>query len=227
MRLVLFDIDGTLVDCGRQIRPLFASALVEVFGTAGDVEGYDFAGKTDTRIVVDLLAGAGVPAARVAAGLGRARDLYLERLAADLRPEAMRLLPGVRELVERLARRPDVTLGLLTGNWERGARLKLAPFGLNRFFPFGAFGDDGLERDELPPVALRRAAEWRGEPFGPEETLIVGDSLLDVACARAHGVRALAVATGRTAAAALAAAGADWVIADLLGAGACHPVLAG
>jgi phosphoglycolate phosphatase-like HAD superfamily hydrolase len=227
MRLILFDVDGTLVDCGRQIRPLFASALEEVFGTAGDVEGYDFAGKTDPRIVLDLLGAAGISGERIRAGLGRARALYLERLAAGLRPERMRLLPGVRELLERLAGRADVTLGLLTGNWEPGARLKLAPFDLNRFFPFGAFGDDGDDRNQLPPVALRRAAAWRGEDFQAAETLIVGDSLLDVACARAHGVRALAVATGRTAASALAAAGADWVIPDLWGAGECHPVLAG
>jgi phosphoglycolate phosphatase-like HAD superfamily hydrolase len=226
MRLILFDVDGTLVDCGRQVRPLFASALEEVFGTAGDVEGYDFAGKTDARIVLDLVTAAGVPAERVAAGLDRARALYLARLAAGLRPEGMRLLPGVREVLERLAARGDLTLGLLTGNWEAGARLKLAPFDLNRFFPFGAFGDDGVERAQLPPVALARAAAYRGEEFLAAETLIVGDSLLDVACARAHGLRALAVATGRTAASSLRAAGADWVVADLWRACECHPVFA-
>ena len=227
MRLILFDVDGTLVDCGRQVRPLFASALEDVFGTAGDVEGYDFSGKTDTRIVLDLVTGAGVPAERVESGLARARALYLERLAGGLRPEAMRLLPGVRELLERLATRADLTLGLLTGNWEPGARLKLAPFDLNRFFPFGAFGDDGVDRAQLPPVVLARAAAFRGVEFDAADTLIVGDSLLDVACAQAHGVRTLAVATGRTAAAALRAAGADWVISDLWRAPECHPAFSG
>jgi len=222
MRLILFDIDGTLLDCGRQVRPLFAAALEEVFGTTGDVHGYDFAGKTDPRIVFDLMTGSGVPREVVSEGLPRLRQRYLERLESGLRREEMRLLPGVADLLERLSGRPELDLGLLTGNWEMGARIKLGRFELNRFFPFGAFGDDAVERSELPPVALRRAAAASGREFTAAETLIVGDSVLDVACARAHGVRALAVATGRTAATDLQAAGADWVVTDL---GIAHQAL--
>jgi phosphoglycolate phosphatase-like HAD superfamily hydrolase len=127
----------------------------------------------------------------------------------------MRLLPGVERLLAGLAARRDLVIGLLTGNWERGARIKLARHALNRYFPFGSFGDERLEREELPPVAWRAAIDATGRRFAPAETLIVGDSRLDVACARAHGIPCLAVATGRTAAAALAAAGADWVVPDL------------
>ena len=226
MQLILFDIDGTLVDCGPQVRPLFASALVEVFGTAGDLDGYDFAGKTDPRIVLDLLTAAGLSREEVLAGLPRVRALYLERLEGALDRGGMRLLPGVEELLDQLAAREDVVLGLLTGNWERGARTKLSRFGLNRYFAFGAYGCDGIERSELPPVALERAEHASGRRFRPEEVLIVGDSLHDVSCARAHGIPALAVATGRTPAAALTSAGADWVVPDLA---ACaegrHPAL--
>ncbi|HKH43935.1 MAG TPA: HAD family hydrolase [Thermoanaerobaculia bacterium] len=214
-RLLLFDIDGTLVDCGPQVRPLFAQALVEVFGTAGDCFRYDFAGKTDPRIVLDLMTAAGVPEPEVRRLLPETRRVYLDKLEGSLDREGMRLLPGVEELLERQAARPDLALALLTGNWEPGARTKLSRFDLNRFFAFGAFGCDGTDRDELPPVALERAEAEVGRRFRPEEVLIIGDSRHDVACARAHGIPCLAVATGRTPAEALHAAGADWVVADL------------
>ncbi len=218
-RLVLFDIDGTLLDCGPQVRPLFASALVEVYGTAGDLDGYDFAGRTDPRIVLDLMTAAGLPEREVRDKLPRMRELYVERLARALDRSGMRLLPAVADLLERLAARKDVTLALLTGNWEPGARAKLSRFDLNRFFSFGAFGCDGIDRTELPPVALERAELAMGHRFRPEETLIVGDSRFDVLCARSHGIPCLAVATGRTPAAALREAGADWVASDLRAAG--------
>lgn len=214
-RLLLFDIDGTLVDCGPQTRPLFAQALVEVFGTEGDCYRYNFAGRTDPRIVLDLMTAAGVPEAEVRRLLPEIRRNYLAKLEGALDREGMRLLPGVEELLERQATRPDLALALLTGNWEPGARTKLSRFDLNRFFTFGAFGCDGIDRDELPPVALERAEEQMGRRFRPEETLIIGDSLHDVGCAHAHGIPCLAVATGRTPAEALRAAGADWVAGDL------------
>lgn len=214
-RLVLFDVDGTLVSCGPQVRPLFTAALREVYGRSGDLEGYSFAGKTDQRIVLDLMTGAGVEEAVVRRGLARMRDVYLERLEEGLRAERMVLLPGVMAALEALVARGGVVTGLLTGNWERGARIKLGRFGLNRHFPFGAFGDDGVERHELPPVALERAAAHAGRRFAARETLIVGDSVEDVRCARAHGLACLAVATGWTPAEELEAAGADRVAADL------------
>ena len=197
------------------MRPLFAQALAEVYGTAGECARYDFAGRTDPRIVIDLMTAAGIPEAEVRRLLPAMRRVYLEKLERVLDREGMRLLPGVMDVLERQAERPDLALALLTGNWEPGARTKLSRFGLNRFFAFGAFGCDGTDRTELPPVALERAEREIGRRFRPEETLIIGDSLWDVACAQAHGIPCLAVATGRTPAAALREAGADWVVADL------------
>jgi phosphoglycolate phosphatase len=215
VRLLLFDIDGTLVDCGRQPIAPFTAALVEVFGTAGDVGGYNFAGCTDSQAVFDLMTGAGFAAEEVRARLPAMRDLYLLRLESTLDRRLMRVLPGVEALLERLAARPGVQLALLTGNWEAGARTKLSRFDLNRFFPFGAFGSDGVQRSELPPIALARAARRLGRPVAPTEALVIGDSVQDVVCARAHGIPVLAVATGKTPAAALQAAGADWVVPEL------------
>jgi len=226
MKLVLFDIDGTLLSCGPQVRPLFAGALMEVFGTTGAIDAYDFTGRTDPGIVLDLVRGAGVPDAVVREGLLRMRELYTGRLERSLDRAGMRLLPGVVEILERLSGREDVVLALLTGNWEPGAKAKLSRFGLEGYFPFGAFGCDGIERSDLPPVALDRAERATGRRFRPEEVLIVGDSIHDVSCAHAHGIPCLAVETGRTPGDTLRAVGADWVIPDLRQAAAAVPWLA-
>ncbi len=217
--LILFDIDGTLLDCGPQVRPLFEAAMLATFGTAGALGAVDFAGKTDPGIALEALTAAGIPREVVTAGLPSFKASYLGRLAESLDRNGIRLLPGLPAILTRLERRSDVVLALLTGNWEPGARSKLAHFDLNAFFPFGAFGCDGVDRAELPPVAFERAFEATGHRFRPDETLIVGDSLNDIVCGHAHGIPVLAVATGHTPAAKLAAAGADWVIPDLLAAG--------
>lgn len=226
MRLILFDIDGTLLHCGPQVRRLFGEVLREVFGESGAVEDYDFRGKTDPQIVMDLQRSAGQPEQLVAARLPHFKRRYVELLESRLERRKMRLLPAVVEVLEGLASRSEVSVGLLTGNWEHGARIKLSRFDLNRFFLFGAFGDGQLRRHDLPRLALDRAAEATGERYSPEETLIVGDSLLDVVAARACGIAALAVATGGTPAEELESAGADWVIPHLGEAGTCHPVFA-
>lgn len=215
MKLVLFDIDGTLVHSGGQAKPVFAAAMREVFGTAGAIEAYNFSGRTDARIVVDLAVGAGVPEATARAGLARVRELYLKRFARAFDPRKARILPGVETLLDELAARGDVTLGLLTGNWRGGAAIKLGALGLFDRFAFGSFADDALDRRDLPPIALERARLHTGLAIAAAETVIVGDSPLDVDCALAHGIPCLAVATGWTDRATLEAEGATWVLDEL------------
>jgi phosphoglycolate phosphatase len=215
VKLVLFDIDGTLVDCGGQARVAFATALDAIFGETGPIDEYDFSGKTDTRIIVDLMTAAGRSRDEVLATLPRLKNEYLDTLDRSLERDRMRVLPGIESLLEHLAERNDIVLALLTGNFERGARIKLSRHDLNRYFGFGSFGDGVFDRNDLPPIALQRALQATQRRFRPDEALIVGDSVLDVACARANGLACLAVATGRTAREELAAAGPKWLVDDL------------
>ena len=203
-RLVLFDVDGTLVSAGRVARESILAALSSVLGWEGSSDGNDFSGKTDPQILRELVLES-VGAKRFETALSDVLDRYVEELRRRLRPEAVVPKPGVPALLERLSAEPRVTLGLLTGNIERGARIKLEPPGFNRYFRFGAFGDDSPDRYCLPPIALARARESTGKEFSAGSVVIIGDSVHDVACGRSLGARAIAVATGPTPAEKLAA----------------------
>jgi phosphoglycolate phosphatase-like HAD superfamily hydrolase len=212
-RLVLFDVDGTLLSAGRAARESILAALAEVLGWEGSSDGNDFSGKTDPQILRELVMDS-VSRPRFDAALDSILDRYVEELSRRLSPEAVVVKPGVAALLDRLADEPRVTLGLLTGNIERGARLKLEPAGLNRYFPFGAFGDDSADRYCLPSIALARAREETGRDFDGPSVVIIGDSVHDVACGRSLGARAIAVATGPTPAEKLQAEWPDALFAD-------------
>ena len=214
-RLVLFDIDGTLLSAGPPARTAFRTALEDVFGTCGDADGYAYEGRLDPLIVADLMRAAGVPDETIALRLGDALSLYLDRLEAGLRERAPVLKPGVPQLLDALEKVPGLVPALLTGNVERGARVKLSAAGLWHRFAFGVWGDEASCREELGPIALGRAGPATGFTFTGSECVVVGDSRYDVACGLAFGARAIAVATGRTAVPALEAAGAHVVLADL------------
>ena len=217
-RLVLFDIDGTLLSAGRVARESVLRALSRAYDwTAspdhGDRARYDFSGKTDPQIVRELVREA-VGDERCEANLERALELYLEELRARLTPESIVPKPGIPELLRRLSADPRVTLGLLTGNLEAGARLKLDPPGFNPYFPFGAFGSDSADRYLLPPLAVIRAQSHSGRNFSGKSIVIVGDSVHDVECGRPLGVRTVAVSTGPTPADRLAAKRPDALLPD-------------
>ena len=197
-RLVLFDIDGTLLSAGGISARCLSEALLEVFGATGPIEGYDYSGKTDPQIVRELMRGAGRDEAEIERNRPLTLSRYADRLRQTLRPEHVRPKPGVADLLLALAEDARVAMGLLTGNLEACARVKLAPLAANGYFPFGAYGSDHEDRYRLPPVAVARAREVTGLSFVGEEIVVVGDSIHDVLCGRSLGVRAVAVATGRT-----------------------------
>ena len=213
MRLLLFDIDGTLLRCGPQVRVLFAEALREVFGTAGDLDRYDFSGKTDPLIVRELMTPQGFSHDEVRERLPLMRDAYASRIEERLGP--VEVIPGAAEALAALGGRGDVAVGLVTGNWARGAGAKLRRGGLAEHFAFGAFADDGEDRACLPPLAIARARQATGYPFTAADALIIGDSVEDVRCALACDVPLLAVASGWTSAERLRAAGATDVVTRL------------
>jgi phosphoglycolate phosphatase len=215
-RLLLFDIDGTLVRGGPP-KGVFGGALETIYGTTGPIDDWEFSGKTDPQIARELLREAGLSDARIEEGFPLLWDRYLGGLEAGLRTHPMERIPGVAPLVEALTqldREGEVALGLVTGNLERGAGLKLHSAGIPGFFPVGGFGSDHEHRDELPGFALRRAREAWGRSFDPEQVVVIGDTPRDVACGRAHGMLTLAVATGRYDRPALEATGADAVLDD-------------
>jgi phosphoglycolate phosphatase len=208
--LVLFDIDGTLLlGASREHAAALREALARVYGVSV-TQRVPAAGRTDTAIARDLAALAGVSAERFDAGLERFREdsaaLFALRCPQSLED---RLAPGMRELLEALARRADVRCSLVTGNYEAVARLKLERAGIGHHFGpgQGGFGSDSERRDELPAIARARAGA-----YPREQTILIGDTPLDIACARADSVRVLAVATGPHAASELAHA--DGVAAD-------------
>jgi phosphoglycolate phosphatase-like HAD superfamily hydrolase len=209
--LVLFDIDGTLLlRSSAEHAAALREALAEVYGTQLPTAQVAAAGRTDTAIARDLAALCGVGAERFDEGrerlVARTVALFSQRCPASL---AGRVAPGIRELLATLSARDDVRCSLVTGNYEPIARLKLERAGIGHHFPLGqgAFGSDAEDRAELPPLARARAG---GYPRA--RTIVVGDTPLDIACARADGLRVLAVATGTHAASELTAA--DAVAAD-------------
>jgi phosphoglycolate phosphatase len=215
--LLLFDIDGTLVAGATDAhRDALHAALLEVHGVNARAVARTLApaGRTDGEIARAILLEAGVSAERIDDRAAAVRDeccrAYAQLCTADL---SHTVLPGVRELIDWLSGRDDSKLGLLTGNYEPVARIKLARAGIGRYFARGqgAFGSDAEDRAALPAIARRRAGT-RGHPHPREQTIVIGDTPRDIACARADGVRCVAVATGPYAADQLS--GADAIARD-------------
>jgi phosphoglycolate phosphatase-like HAD superfamily hydrolase len=214
--LVLFDIDGTLIQSGRAGVRGMNLAFAQLYDRPQALHGVPVAGRTDRAIVSEVMRAIGIdPTDEAIAGL---RDAYFENLKVELHrvvAEPSGVLPGVTSLIDRLEARRDVVVGLLTGNFHGGAVIKLGHFNLWHRFRLGSFGDAHFDRRALVPVALERARAEGVDVSRPDQVVIIGDTPLDVDCAKANGSRSLAVATGLYDRATLEATGADLVLQTL------------
>lgn len=215
-KLVLFDIDGTLVLTGAAGLRAMNKACAELVGHADALEGIPVAGRTDRIILSEVAERAG--RSLDDALLDELRGKYVANLRREIELPGRgtkAVMPGIRPLLDALERRDDVFVGLLTGNFESGARIKLEYFDLWRYFRCGAYGDDAADRNALVPFALERARGCGLPDLAPEHILVVGDTPHDVACARASGAVPVAVATGTFTIEQLRATGAEVVFQDL------------
>jgi len=217
VRLVLFDIDGTLLSAAGSGRRAINAAFHELFGWIAPAD-YWFDGKTDRQIVRELMRSEGHDDAAIDGRMDALLARYLQCLQLELRDPGYRprLYPGVADLLDALEARGDVVVGLLTGNVEPGAHAKLTAVGLDPArFVIGAFGSDHESRPELPHVAQRRARELLGLDVSGSAIVVIGDTPADIACGRGIGARAIGVATGRYSTAELEAHSPSAVFEDL------------
>lgn len=212
-KLLLFDIDGTLITSGGAGEGALRDAMRMRFGVEENLEGLVIAGATDSAIARALLEKHGLPA--TLDNIAALFEAYLESLERRLPCHPGKILPGIVPLLEHLRSRKDCVLGLLTGNLREGARLKLEHFGVWHFFEVGAFADDHHDRNQLGNFARQRAENHAGNVFEPEDIWVIGDTPRDVACGRAIGARTMAIATGAYSLEELAACGPDALFADL------------
>ena len=198
-KLVLFDIDETMIKSYGVGRRSLTSALSTLAGFPVDSSSIALSGKTDPQICVEILTANGLSIEKLDGGLAKIYETYLPILEQEIRKSSeFGLHEGVEDLLKELSCLETVHLALLTGNIEPGARLKLNPFSLNHYFATGAFGSDAADRMHLPAIACKRCSEHFVYEFAPEDVVIVGDSVNDVRCAKGFGARSIAVATGKT-----------------------------
>jgi phosphoglycolate phosphatase-like HAD superfamily hydrolase len=217
MKLLLFDIDGTLMLSGGAGRRAINRTFLELYGITDAFHGIVPDGNTDPLIFSEIMTRHGLPTDHADDRLAELERRYVIHMEDEMRRSpGAHLMPGVRALLERLDNDGRFRLGLLTGNFERTARAKLERFGLERFFQFGAFGSDHAERIRLVPIAVSRAEDRLQSTIGlGRHVVVIGDTPKDVACALAAGVTAVGIAAARYSVAELRAAGAHHALADL------------
>jgi phosphoglycolate phosphatase-like HAD superfamily hydrolase len=214
IKAVLFDIDGTLLVTGGAGAVAWQRAFLELYDVEANIEEHTHAGMTDPEIAAivfrEVIGREGTAAERAEAIAG-----YLSHLQEAVEEsEGYRVMPGIEELLPRLADE-GILLGVVTGNIEAAAHIKLARGDLNRFFAFGGYGSDSRDRTELTKKALERGEGVSGHPPDPAETIAVGDTPRDVKAGHGAGIRVVGVATGAYSVDELTDAGADWSLENV------------
>ncbi len=212
-RFVLFDIDGTLIDPGGAGRRSMSKAFYQMFSIRDAFAGITMAGKTDIQIIREGLGIHGLPSRD---GIVESiLSQYLKNLEIEINNARRHIMTGVLELLGALKTADGYWLGLLTGNIERGARIKLGAFNLNRYFPVGAFGDDSEDRNSLLPIAVERLRKTRSIHVNYSDCIVIGDTPKDVQCSKPLGATSIVVSTGPYSYESLLGTGADYVLRDL------------
>jgi phosphoglycolate phosphatase len=213
IKLILFDIDGTLINPGRVGRRSLTATFHELFSVQDAFSDITMAGKTDIQIIKEALTAHGL--ASDDGVIPKILTQYVNILRSEINTGRMSLEPGVIELLNDLKANEGFRLGLLTGNIEQGARLKLSAFDLNRQFLFGGFGDDNEDRNKLLPIAVEKFRNMTNIDIGFSDCVVIGDTPMDIECSSPFGAISVAVSTGPFSFDALVKAGADFVLEDL------------
>lgn len=213
MHILLFDIDGTLISTGGAGRAALENAFAQECGYTGPIQHVSMSGRTDRAIIRDMLRMHGYP--DQPESIQRVFARYLTILPTTLAAYQGRVLPGIAELLDSVKPREDVAVGLLTGNIQKGARLKLAHYRLDHHFAFGGFGDRHFDRDDVAREALEAVTARCNGSVCPDRIWVIGDTPFDVRCARSIGARALAVCTGWHCMQELAESRPDLLLQDL------------
>ncbi|UCF95068.1 MAG: haloacid dehalogenase-like hydrolase [Desulfobacterales bacterium] len=212
-KLVLFDIDGTLIDSGAAGSRSWNQAFWSTFAIRDALKGIQMDGKTDIQILREGMAAHGLTLDDSL--LLEITTRYLENLRSEIENPAAHIQPGVMALLNFLDANDKYAVGLLTGNLESGARIKLDPFGLNQYFALGAFGSDHEDRNRLLPIAVEKYKKMSGEKIRYEDCVVIGDTPRDVQCAQPYRAQTIAVATGNYTYDSLLVTSADYVIQNL------------
>lgn len=217
-RLVLFDVDGTLLWPDGAGRASMQAALERVYGTAGAIGTFRFNGRTDRYIVHTLMADAGLPEATIQGRFDDLRRVMIEELSTRLAAgmHNVQPCPGTHELIAALRARGDALIGLVTGNFQETAILKVQAAGFDpAIFTVGAYGNESADRNGLPPLVVERAHALAGVRFAGQQIVVIGDTSHDVRCGRGVGARTIAVLTGWDEQSEIEAAGPDYVFEKL------------
>lgn len=213
VQIILFDIDGTLIRSGGAGKQAFEKTIADDFGKEVADHEVLFSGRTDRAIVGDLFTHCGIE--NTANAWQHFFAAYLRHLPDCMASQEGRVLPGVKKLLEQFQQRPDIAVGLLTGNSEQGAQIKLKHYGIADYFDFGGYGDDHLDRNLVAQDAVSAARQHLSFSFTKQQVCVIGDTPRDIGCGRAIGARVIAVCTGSHTARELAAANPDLLLKDL------------
>jgi len=215
MKVLLFDIDGTLVLSGGAGMRAMNQAFEELYGVPSVLDGISLSGRTDSLIIQDAFDKAEIDMRD--ADLEHYKKRYFELIPAEMQMDgtSKRMMPGIEQIIPELAAREHITLGLLTGNWETSGRVKIDYFGLDQYFAFGAFADDSSHRPDLVPIAMQRYTAHTGRSVEPKDVYVIGDTPHDVTCAKPSGAVSVAVAAASHSMETLKTYEPDFLFADL------------